>query len=423
MHDKVREALLGQLSEEDRRSLHRAAAVAFEAEDQDQVFDLAYHFDAAGDAVRALPYALVAAARARGQHALELAELQYRIAERGVAGADDEARRQVAEGLGDVLLLRGRYEDAAVQLRAAANLAADDVCRAEIEGKLGELAFKQGDMATASEAVERAVRLLGRRMPRRQAGFLVSLLGEVIIQILHSVAPGRFLARHRPEGAHGDLLVVHLYSRLAYIYWFQRGRVPCLWAHLREMNLAERYPASPELAQAYSEHAPVMTMVPWFSRGLAYGERSLQIRTDLGDVWGQGQSLHFIGIVLYSSSRFQECIDRCRQGAALLDRTGDCWEANTARWHIAFSLYRLGELGAAVEASRLVRQAAVEIGDHQAAGIALGAWAKASSGDLPVSGLQAALEHLGEDVHTGAEVLQGEAVRLLGAGRPAEAVV
>ncbi len=182
--------------------------------------------------------------------------------------------------------------------------------------------------------------------------------------------PRLFVARRSCEGAERELLAIRLYSRLTYVYWFSAGKVPCAWAHLREMNLAERYPPTPELAQAYSEHAPVMTVLPWFSRGLAYGERSLQIRTDLGDVWGQGQSLHFIGAVLYSSSRFQDCIDRCRQGAALLDRTGDCWEANTARWHIAFSLYRLGELGAAVEASRLVRQAAVEIGDHQAAGIA-----------------------------------------------------
>ena len=30
-----------------------------------------------------------------------------------------------------------------------------------------------------------------------------------------------------------------------------------------------------------------------------------------------------------------------------------------------------------------MRRAATEIGDHQAAGIALGAWAKASAGDVP----------------------------------------
>jgi PAS domain S-box-containing protein len=422
VHDKLREALLAQLEDHDRRALHRAAALGLEAEARDRVFELAYHFDAAGDAERALPYAMAAADRARAQHALEIAELQYRIAERGTVGASAKARRRVAEGLGDVLMLRGQYEQAAAQLQTAEKLADDVVERAEIEGKLGELAFKRGDVATASESVERAVRLLGRRMPKRQVGFLVSAVFEIAVQLLHTVAPRLFVARRTAEGARADLLVVRLYSRLAYIYWFQRGRVPCLWAHLREMNLAERYPPSPELAQAYSEHAPVMTMIPWFSRGRAYGEKSLRIRTDLGDVWGQGQSLHFIGVVHYAASNFQECIDRCRQAAVLLDRTGDCWESNTAKWHIAFSLYRLGDLTGAVEASRVVRRAALEIGDHTAAGIALGSWAKASGGHLAAEMIQSDLERLGADVHTGAEVLQAEAVRLLGAGRPAQAV-
>jgi len=421
VHDKLREALLGQLDDDDRKALHRRAALAFEAQADDRIFELAYHFDAAGEAARALPYALAAADRARSQHALEIAERQYRIAERGVAGADVTARRHVAEGLGDVLMLRGMYQEAADQLQIAARLADDVVDRAEIEGKLGELAFKRGDVATASEAVERAVRLLGRRMPRSSVGFVFSALAEIVVQLFHSLLPRLFLGRRGRDGARAELLAVRLYSRLAYVYWFKQGRVPCLWAHLREMNLAERYPAGAELAQAYSEHAPVMTMVPWFSRGRAYGEKSLRIRTELGDLWGQGQSLNFIGTVLYSASRYEECIDHCTRSAALLDRTGDCWESNTARWHIALSLYRLGRLDEAVEASRVVHRLATEIGDHQAAGIALGAWAKASAGDVPAELIHGDLERLGEDVHTAAEVLQAEALRLMNLGRPADA--
>ncbi|TMQ31201.1 MAG: hypothetical protein E6K70_23045, partial [Planctomycetota bacterium] len=76
------------------------------------------------------------------------------------------------------------------------------------------------------------------------------------------------------------------------------------------MNLAERYPPTPELAQAYSEHAPAMSLIPYFRRGIAYAQKSLAIRKELGDLWGQGQSLHFYGVVLYASSRFHECIEK-----------------------------------------------------------------------------------------------------------------
>src|SRR5207253_1344867 len=68
-HDKLREGLLGLLPLEDRKDLHRRAALHLEASGSKRVFELAYHFDAAGEQVRALPYALIAAEQARSQHA------------------------------------------------------------------------------------------------------------------------------------------------------------------------------------------------------------------------------------------------------------------------------------------------------------------------------------------------------------------
>ena len=49
----------------------------------------------------------------------------------------------------------------------------------------------------------------------------------------------------------------------------------------------------------------------------------------MGDVWGQGQSLHFYGLALYAPSRFEECIEKCREAVRLLERTGDRWEVTT----------------------------------------------------------------------------------------------
>ena len=63
------------------------AALHVESQDPQRVFELAYHFDAAGEAERALPFALAAAAQARAQNALAIAEQQYRIAARGLAAA------------------------------------------------------------------------------------------------------------------------------------------------------------------------------------------------------------------------------------------------------------------------------------------------------------------------------------------------
>ena len=421
-HDKLREALLDELPAEERISLHLRAAQHIEAADPESIFELAYHFDAAGASEQGLPYALAAAEHSRRQYTLDVAEAHYRMAETAVSDGDVATQVRVAEGLGDVLTLRGEYDEAATKFRYALELAPDPMTQAALEGKLGDVAFKCGDMGTARSSLENAIRHLRFQVPRTRVGLGFALLWETIVQVCHTLLPARFVGRRSLEGATRELLAMRLYSRLAYLHWFHSGVLRCGWAHLREMNLAERYPPTPELAQAYSEHGPATSMIPWFGRGITYVQRSLAIRTEFGDVWGQGQSLNFYGVALYAASQYLEAIEKCNEASRLLERTGDRWEANTSAWNTAFSLYRLGELGPAVETARRVHEAALKIGDQAAAGISLSAWARASEGDVPGSIIHAQLQRDDEDANTSVEVRLGEGVRLLGADQPAQAV-
>jgi two-component system sensor kinase len=423
VHHQLRETLLARLSTEQRRRWHRLAGARVEAAGGERIFELAYHFDAAGEHVRALPYALTAAARARAQYALAVAEEQYRIAARGACAADSDTRRRVAEGLGDVLLLRGHFDEAAIQFQTALDLAEGPAARARIEGKRGEMAFKRGDVRAAGAALERALRLLGRRVPRSRWAIVVLLLWDFLVQLAHSFLPTLLGGRRRLDGADDELLAVRLYSRLAYAWWFLRGNGPSLWAHLREMNLAERYPPTAELGQAYAEHALAMSLFPsLFGRGVCYAQNSLAIRQGNKDVWGQGHTLHFLTLNLYAAGRCQEAMERCREAVRLLERTGDRWELNHTALHIPLCLYRLGDLRGAVEHSQRVRQAGIEQGDRQAAVIVLEFWSKATGGRVPAGLLRDALAQSEDDVQSFAQLSQAEAVRLLGEGRPGEAV-
>ncbi|MGI8774677.1 MAG: protein kinase domain-containing protein [Actinomycetota bacterium] len=413
VHDKLREAILDSVDPENKRVLHLKAGEHLERSHPERVFDIAYHYDAAGEPVKALPYALEAAQQARGQHAQAIAEEQYRIAERAVGPDDLEARRLISEGLGDTLMLRGHYQDAEPYFTQALGLATTDEARSMILGKVGELAFKRGDVESAEKANEEALRTLGKRVPRSIVGFALMALWEVLVQVMHTLFPKLLLGRKKLESAEREFIALRLYSRATHNYWFGRGTIPCGWAHFREMNLAERYPPTPELAQAYSEHAPVMTLVTKYRRGMDYAKRSLAIRQSLNDTWGQGQSMHFYGVVTYGASRYEECIDSCRRAIRFLERTGDRWEVNTATWHIALSQYRLGDLAGAVDTARRCYQSGAEIGDSQARGISLGAWAKATGGRVPEDLLAAEAAAIGRDVHTSAEVMQAEGLVLL----------
>ncbi|HEY2828167.1 MAG TPA: AAA family ATPase, partial [Pirellulales bacterium] len=195
VHDKIRSALLESQAEPQRQSLHGQAAKYLQRQASNRVAEIAYHYDAAGDSKSALPYALQAAEQARAQYALEIADQQYRIAERGAARADAAIRCRVLEELGQVLLLRGHYNEAGEKLQAAATFAHDSWAEAEVRGKLGELAFKRGDMEPAIQGFEGAIECLGRYVPRSWPVMILLLIKETMVQVLHTWFSGLFVHR------------------------------------------------------------------------------------------------------------------------------------------------------------------------------------------------------------------------------------
>jgi two-component system sensor kinase len=414
IHNKIRAALLARLSAEARRYLHWQIALSLQKNAPDSVFELAYHFDAAGHRERALEYALLAARQARSQHSLEVAEQQYRIAERGVQSADRAVQYGIAEGLGDVLMLRGRYDEAAELFEKAARLAEGKRGQAQITGKRGELALKRGDMESATLAFEESLRLLGRTVPRHAFATFVMLAWEVAVQTLHTLFPKVFVGRTRdyPEA---ELLAARLYSRLAYGYWHVRGRFQTLWTHLCGMNLAERYPPTPELAQAYSVHSPIMSLIGRFARGITYAEKSYALRQSFGDLWGQGQSRNFHSVVLYHASRFSECVERSHEAIRLLQRAGDYWELHVARYQNGAALYRMGDLRGALQVAQCMYRSGREVGDDQAAGISLDIWVRATGGRVPEEILRDELKRTRRDTQGTTQVLLADGVRLMAA--------
>ncbi len=162
-------------------------------------------------------------------------------------------------------------------------------------------------------------------------------------------------------------------------------------------------------------------MIPWYGRGIAYAKKSLSIRKKLLDQWGQGQSASFYGAVLYAASQYEKAIEKCNQAIPLLEQMGDRWEANTAKWHMAYSLYRLGNLKEALNLATKLYQDAIHIGDYTAAGIALSIWAKASEGNIKAEYIQKEFDRNFDDAHTRAELMQANGVRLIYANDPFKA--
>jgi two-component system sensor kinase len=423
VHDKIRETVLDGLDATARRALHAQAAERIEALDLDRVFEIAYHLDAAGEGQRALPFAIRAAELARARYALAIAQRNYEIAERSVASLGGATQLRVAEGLGDVLMLRGLYDDAEPRFRAAAGLAPDALSGARIVGKIGELAFKRGDVRAGADALESALAVLGYGTPRGFVGSLLRTPVQIAIQVVHTLFPRVFCGRKAAADAENDLLAVRIFDRLAYAYWFYRGPIPALWAHLRGLNIAERYEPTRELAKSWSTHVAALSLIVavFPKRALRYAERATGLSRECGDLWGEANALHFAGLAYYTTARFKEAVENTRRAVRMFERSGDRWEANIAAYHAASSLAYLGRRREAIDEARRVHRAGVEIGDAQARGFGLSVWARAADGAVPEDVVRTEHERETDDTLTASMVVLAEALRLISLDRLSDA--
>ena len=387
------------------------------------VFDLALYFDAADDFQQALPYALLAAEQSHKQNALEVAEQQYRIALRAVSVATAQLKFRVHEGLGDVLVLRGRYPDAADQFKAARALVEDNLLLARLDWKLGVAAFKMGENRDAKTLTERALRALGERPPNAWT-VLPRTLKEAAAQVLHTKFPNRFVARRdaNTPRAKLDLFRAKVYDQLTFTYWFTSGMNLVLWSHLRQMNLAELYPPAQELGRTYSFHAVTMTGLPMAKRGIAYAEKAHQIAVDAGDLWGQGRARGYHTFACIVLAQFHEGVRTGEEAVKLLEQAGDVWESNMARMIATVPRLHLGDLQGAYEQSKKAYEIAVECRDYTGICIALLFWAPCAAKLLPPGAVEQEVNREREDPVTiaGAVYAQGLAM-LLAENKPIEA--
>jgi signal transduction histidine kinase/tetratricopeptide (TPR) repeat protein len=424
VHDRLREAFLGALGAEELARLHRRAAEEIEAADPSRAFELSYHFDAGGLPERALPYAIASAEAARSRDDLELAERHYRIAERGAPVGDRTTRQNVTVSLGQVLMLRGNYEEARERLEAALALAKaidDPIQSARVQGELGELAFKQDDIEDATRWIEQALGMLGESTPKRRG----LLIGRVAWNLGIRLVCGFVLARWRGRQNEKARLAAHLYARLLYVWYFsERGSLFTLWVLLRQVTTAERCPPGRERAHAYGLYGGVIasTCPPMWRRAMRYVDRATDMHEQRRDQWGEGHALSMRGLVLCAAGRFAEGEKAAGDAMSSLRRSGDPWELYWAAMHKAACLYRLGNLTAAIETARSTHQAAVAMGDRQAEATTLEIWAKACGGQLDGEPIEAALRKSGADIQTRIALLQAKAVFLRARGRLGEAI-
>ena len=405
-HDRIRYAVLDRLDEGLRKSIHRSLAEVIERTvggltDTEldalvegrvsegprgslaRVYDLAYHYDAAGEQRKGLAYALAAAQQARGQSALDVAVQQFAIAQRNAAVAPRVVRYRISRGLSEALMLLGRYEDARKELELAAELVQGSFEVAEMSGIQGELASKMGLISESIRHYRNGLRTIGVHVPQTGVGFCWGILKESVVQAFHCCFPSR-LNRGLPDATSG--LATHLLARLEWSL-YAHDAVFLVWASLVGLNGAERLPRAPALAINYVVHANDMAVLGWHQRAARYYQMAIDLSNELNDQWGAALGLNHSALGSAAAARYEETIERAKPGQITFTKLGDLFEIHASLSVITLGFYGLGSLVEGFECSKTLFDACVRHEDHWLATWAVYAMARCTQGRIPVDEL------------------------------------
>ncbi len=173
-HDRVRETVARRLDPVAARALHGRLARALEAAGGAEIEALARHFQAAGEPVAALAYAVRAADQAALAFAFDHASRLYRTAI-ALVGNDTNAQRALEEKLGDALASAGRGAEAAEAYLRAGRGAPDEI-RLENERKAAENFLRSGYVDEGLRTLRAVVASRDLEIPKTPGRALAALL-------------------------------------------------------------------------------------------------------------------------------------------------------------------------------------------------------------------------------------------------------
>ncbi len=192
-HDRIREAVVGNLSPDARAALHASLAAALERTDGADPEELASHLIGAGEPERARRFAIAAAERAEAALAFERAADLYRIA----ASCDPPVSERVSleRRRGDALVHAGRCAEAAPIFLAAASdaVGADAV----------ELRRRAAEQLLVSGQIDEGIRVLGPVLEDVGLSYPATpgrAMAAVIARMIELEVRG-FRFKERPESA------------------------------------------------------------------------------------------------------------------------------------------------------------------------------------------------------------------------------
>jgi diguanylate cyclase (GGDEF)-like protein len=266
LHDRVREALLGDLHPGALRDVHQRIAEALDRRhsgDPEYGYAIARHYelgDPARDPERAYRALVSAGLLALGDHAPHQALEFLRAADAAATVGGVAKGIEFHETYGIACVRVGRFAEARGHLHAALAAETAPVRRAMLYGMVCESHQSDWELSEALSAGAQALAELGRGLPRNRAVLVLSTMTRFLVSLLvqwtgigHGTATGEKRERFRIEA------VVLMHSAQAAVSAHRMALVACL--QFRQLYPANRIGPGPEYVKAHATMAAIAKMM------------------------------------------------------------------------------------------------------------------------------------------------------------------
>lgn len=146
--------------------------------------------------------------------------------------------------------------------------------RAHWERQLGEAHVGSGELGEGRKHLEQAVALLGWPVPVGRRELYVSMMGQVALQVWHSLRRDRWDAA-ASERLEASLEAAAAYDRLSKLYFFANETTRTGHSTLRAANLAEGSGRFAQLARSYADMCIGISLIPLHPLAALYRRRAL----------------------------------------------------------------------------------------------------------------------------------------------------
>jgi class 3 adenylate cyclase/tetratricopeptide (TPR) repeat protein len=334
-HAVIRDVAYETLPLERREALHKTVAAHLEASvggAADKQTDLlAYHYLAGNELEKGLTYTITAGRQAADKFANQDAVYHFtralEILGRSEHGGRSEDRQTVREQLARVYRQAGMYPEAIDLLTQCLERPASPVRRADFHIGLGHVYQEEGHAAQAIEELETALRLLGRKVPRREQAVVLAILWQLARR-------GVRLALHLPEKrVVGERRIRYekqfeVMILLGKIYFFSNLKKTA-WTVVNLVKVAERLQTPAELSLAYSNYAAAMMAQGFAERASTYCDRGLLLAEQTDNPMVLGQVYMRAGSLGLWSNEPLKSNEGFEKGVQIFKQIGGMWEQLT----------------------------------------------------------------------------------------------